>query len=140
MKTVLSILLTAGLSAVLTGCQYDRSFLQLNSDSGVPFLGLQLSVDASDAQQDARDSVPLRSVHSATEFAVAGSDVTTADRNSSRSTSIDAGFAGKSASRHDRSLVLTSQPSAQPPRIRMTLPEEKLQQSTVSTQQRLAMF
>ena len=36
---------------LLTGCQYDRSFLNMNSDNGVPFLGLQMSVDASDAQQ-----------------------------------------------------------------------------------------
>ncbi len=34
----------------LTGCRYERSFLQMNSDSGVPFLGLQLSVDARDAR------------------------------------------------------------------------------------------
>jgi len=40
------------LVTLLTGCQYHRSFLNMNSDSGVPFLGLQMSVDASDAQQD----------------------------------------------------------------------------------------
>jgi len=36
----------------LTGCQYDRSFMQMNSDSGSPFLGLQLRVDASDLRTD----------------------------------------------------------------------------------------
>ena len=31
---------------ILSGCEYERSFMNLNSDSGVPFLGLQMSVDA----------------------------------------------------------------------------------------------
>jgi len=31
---------------VLTGCQYERSFMNIDSNSGIPFLGLQLSVDA----------------------------------------------------------------------------------------------
>ena len=35
---------------VLTGCQYDRSFLNMNSNNGSPFLGLQLSVDAGETQ------------------------------------------------------------------------------------------
>lgn len=35
----------------VSGCQYERSFLNMDSNSGVPFLGLQMSVDASDAQQ-----------------------------------------------------------------------------------------
>ncbi len=33
---------------ILSGCEYERSFMNLNSDSGVPFLGLQMSVDARD--------------------------------------------------------------------------------------------
>ena len=44
------------LLTLLSGCQYDRSFLNMNSDSGVPFLGLQMSVDASDAQQKNRSA------------------------------------------------------------------------------------
>jgi hypothetical protein len=34
------------LMCLLTGCQHARSFLNMNSDSGSPFLGLELSVDA----------------------------------------------------------------------------------------------
>jgi hypothetical protein len=37
------------LLTVLPGCQYERSTMNVNSDSGIPFLGLQLSVDARDA-------------------------------------------------------------------------------------------
>ncbi|MCH2209674.1 MAG: hypothetical protein MK110_00110 [Fuerstiella sp.] len=39
------------LIALLSGCQYNRSFLNMNSDSGVPFLGMQLSVDAGDTNR-----------------------------------------------------------------------------------------
>lgn len=30
---------------LLTGCQYERSFMNMDSNSGIHFLGLQLSVD-----------------------------------------------------------------------------------------------
>jgi hypothetical protein len=30
----------------LTGCAYDRSFMQMDSNSGVPFFGLQWAVDS----------------------------------------------------------------------------------------------
>ena len=33
------------------GCQHARSFLQMDGNSNVPFLGLQLSVDAGDSQR-----------------------------------------------------------------------------------------
>ncbi len=38
--------------ASLAGCQYDRSFMQMDSNNGSPFMGLQLRVDASDRQAD----------------------------------------------------------------------------------------
>ena len=48
------------LMTLLTGCQYDRSFLNMNSDSGIPFLGLQMAVDASDSRKDsAREPIKL---------------------------------------------------------------------------------
>ncbi len=48
------------LLTLLCGCQYDRSFLNMDSNSGVPFLGLQMSVDASDAQQqESEDTIQL---------------------------------------------------------------------------------
>ncbi len=31
---------------LLSGCQYDRSFMHMDSNSGVPFFGLQLAVDS----------------------------------------------------------------------------------------------
>lgn len=34
------------LACALTGCEHARSFMQMDSNSGSPFLGLQLSVDA----------------------------------------------------------------------------------------------
>lgn len=43
MKKLLSISL---LALTLTGCERTRSMLQMDSNSGSPFLGLQLSVDA----------------------------------------------------------------------------------------------
>lgn len=62
MRFSLSLLLLT----VLSGCQYDRSFLQMNSDSGVPFLGLQMSVDASDVQraesEESEDAIRLVSI------------------------------------------------------------------------------
>ncbi len=30
----------------LTGCKYDRSFMNMDSNSGIPFFGLQLAVDS----------------------------------------------------------------------------------------------
>ena len=42
------------LLTVLSGCQYERSTMNINSDSGIPFLGLQLSVDARDAALPSR--------------------------------------------------------------------------------------
>ncbi|MEZ6132078.1 MAG: hypothetical protein R3C59_25745 [Planctomycetaceae bacterium] len=39
------------LLTLLTGCQQARSYLHMNSDSPSPFLGLELSVDARDAQR-----------------------------------------------------------------------------------------
>lgn len=44
MRSVVCILFLT----ILSGCEYERSFMNLNSDSGVPFLGLQMSVDARD--------------------------------------------------------------------------------------------
>lgn len=38
----------AMLALALTGCEHARSFMQMDSNSGSPFLGLQLSVDADD--------------------------------------------------------------------------------------------
>jgi hypothetical protein len=40
---------------ILSGCKYERSFMNLNSDSGVPFLGLQMSVDARDSSRKSSD-------------------------------------------------------------------------------------
>jgi len=48
---------------ILSGCEYERSFMNLNSDSGVPFMGLQLSVDARDfSRQPAPDNESLTTV------------------------------------------------------------------------------
>jgi hypothetical protein len=33
-------------SLTLSGCAYDRSFMQMDSNSGVPFFGLQWAVDS----------------------------------------------------------------------------------------------
>lgn len=44
------ILLCCLFTAVLSGCQHGQSMFQMNSDSGAPFLGLQLSVDATNSQ------------------------------------------------------------------------------------------
>lgn len=40
------LLLTALLLVTASGCEQARSFMQMDSNSGSPFLGLQLSVDA----------------------------------------------------------------------------------------------
>jgi hypothetical protein len=54
------LLLTISASA-LAGCQYDRSFMQMDSKSGAPFLGLQWSVDSgsrpNNSQQHESESV-----------------------------------------------------------------------------------
>ncbi len=34
------------LATVISGCSYDRSFMQLDSNSGVPFFGFQWAVDS----------------------------------------------------------------------------------------------
>ncbi len=61
------------LMCLLTGCQHARSFLNMNSNSSSPFLGLELSVDAGNTNAgklkageplrgNEKTSVPLRSV------------------------------------------------------------------------------
>ena len=45
---------------LLSGCKYDGSFMQMNSDSGSPFFGLQLAV-----KQDSRD-VSVLTAHQGT--------------------------------------------------------------------------
>ena len=51
MKRISIIVLVVFACTCASGCQHARSFLQMDSNSSVPFLGLQLSVDAGDAQQ-----------------------------------------------------------------------------------------
>jgi hypothetical protein len=58
----------------LSGCQYDRSFLQMSSDSGSPFLGLQLRVDA-------RDSAKQKAVPDADRVQIARADTADVDIN-----------------------------------------------------------
>lgn len=55
------------LLTLLCGCQYDRSFMNINSDSGVPFFGLQMSVDASGAQKASTVEAPIQLVSSTVE-------------------------------------------------------------------------
>ena len=61
------------LMCLLTGCQHARSFLNMNSNSSSPFLGLELSVDAGNAdagkltadgplRRNEKTSAPLPSV------------------------------------------------------------------------------
>ena len=53
----------------LPGCQHVRSFLHMDSNSPSPFLGLELSVDASEAQDNSerrRDRKHARTVSVAT--------------------------------------------------------------------------
>ena len=67
------------LATLLTGCQYDRSYLNLNSDSGSPFLGLQLSVDASDSQHaSAKNTVQLASSESTVPVSAIATETTRA--------------------------------------------------------------
>ncbi|MEO2031229.1 MAG: hypothetical protein ABGZ35_03995, partial [Planctomycetaceae bacterium] len=55
------------LVTLLAGCKYDRSFLNMNSDSGSPFLGLQWSVDA-DAASEATQLVSRQPAESVLEM------------------------------------------------------------------------
>jgi len=41
------------LMASLGGCNYDRSFMSIDSDSGIPFLGLQMQVNSDRVPDDA---------------------------------------------------------------------------------------
>ena len=52
-----SLLFSASFLVLLSGCKYDGSFMQMNSDSGSPFFGLQLAV-----KQNAHD-VPVFAAH-----------------------------------------------------------------------------
>ena len=38
--------LSLAVISLIVGCKYDGSFMQLDSNSGVPFFGLQLAVDS----------------------------------------------------------------------------------------------
>lgn len=50
-QRLLIVVLTGALSVFATGCRYDGSFLQMDSNSSAPFLGLQLSVDSRNSQK-----------------------------------------------------------------------------------------
>ena len=76
------LLITALFLVTASGCEQARSFMQMDSNSGSPFLGLQLSVDA---------EVPT------------GSEVTIADgRAASDNQAVESGFIQRVSSR-DRS-------------------------------------
>ncbi|MEZ6059588.1 MAG: hypothetical protein R3C19_04430 [Planctomycetaceae bacterium] len=52
--------------ALFAGCEYDRAFMQMDSNSGSPFLGWQLRVDASDRRRNTvSDSDRIRLADSA---------------------------------------------------------------------------
>jgi hypothetical protein len=44
----------------LCGCAYDRSFMQMDSNSGVPFFGLQWAVDSGSRPSSQDDSSVLK--------------------------------------------------------------------------------
>ena len=44
----------------LCGCAYDRSFMQMDSNSGVPFFGLQWAVDSGSRPSSQNDSSVLK--------------------------------------------------------------------------------
>lgn len=46
MLRIAKCILVFGLLSFAAGCQYDGSFMQMDSNSGIPFLGLQLAVDS----------------------------------------------------------------------------------------------
>lgn len=45
-RSVLPNFLSLAIVSLIVGCKYDGSFLQMDSNSGVPFFGLQLAVDS----------------------------------------------------------------------------------------------
>jgi hypothetical protein len=45
-RDFLRIVLPLAVLSLLSGCKYDGSFMHLDSNSGVPFFGLQLAVDS----------------------------------------------------------------------------------------------
>lgn len=51
--------LFAILPLCLAGCAYDRSFMQMDSNSGAPFFGLQWSVDSGSRPGRAGHSIQL---------------------------------------------------------------------------------
>ena len=48
------------ISLTLSGCAYDRSFMQMDSNSGVPFFGLQWAVDSGSRPSSQNDSSVLK--------------------------------------------------------------------------------
>jgi len=123
---------------MVTGCEYDRSFLRMNSDSGVPFLGLQLLVD-SDASRHAENdpAIPndLRKLTSRSARAETSSDIIL----TSAPTPIDDTFVPANSTSEKTALVPTSDASPQLPRVRLAIPDEQ-ESSTISTQDRLSLF
>jgi len=47
-------------SLSLPGCAYDRSFMQMDSNSGVPFFGLQWAVDSGSRPSEHTDGSKLK--------------------------------------------------------------------------------
>jgi hypothetical protein len=139
-----SLAMIATACMCLAGCQYDRSFMRMDSNSGIPFLGLQLSVDASDVQSTRDQEEPVDALAvAATETAGVDESQITAVRSQRRDTDLDSiadTFAGRPNRRFDPSHVLTSDASLQPPRIRHALPDEPKSRASLSTQQRIWMF
>jgi hypothetical protein len=79
------IVLPLGLLSILAGCKYDGSFMQMDSNSGVPFFGLQLAVDsgsrppepgqAIESDENSRYHLPLQDSDSSTRTSRLGEDV-----------------------------------------------------------------
>jgi len=60
LKISTSLIVSATVLFSTVGCKYDRSFLQMDSNSGAPFLGLQWAVDSGSRPDRSPDASHLR--------------------------------------------------------------------------------
>ncbi len=117
---------------LLSGCQYDRSFMHMDSNSGVPFFGLQLAVDSGSRpprkeSETKAPEIPLRIERDRVEplDVQRRDDHTSASRMTLVSRNEDAGRP---------SLELTSRPATFNGRILYSIPQQSREHRSIAEQ------
>lgn len=144
------MLLSGVVTFASSGCQYDRSFMQLDSNSGAPFFGLQWSVDARDTQRADRASAvttpsvaatatPSDAARPNSDPTAVAADVTAGGNPANAAGPSQRRYLSVAASGETAALIPTAD-SGTPPRVRHSLPVRLTSHEEPTAMERLWLF